>query len=236
MAGETGSGKSELCQWLEYNLADGIHVPIHFSRSMNKLQDIVKLIDDKLLDVPRTSDQYGDLTGIPSDDLAFFLLSGILVNLPNYNRNFASDGHRLRELIKSDISKDNTLRNMISAQIQKYKESRILSDSKTSTTIIKERPLLVIERDWFTRLPMLKSFDNSDVAFEFVTHTLNETIKKHINLGNISEKLRKISDKYRKTGQRPVLILEDLTSFSVLAEDLIDFIFDLPWMWSKCSL
>ena len=38
LVGETGSGKSELCQWLEYEVPLETHVPIHISRSDTRLE------------------------------------------------------------------------------------------------------------------------------------------------------------------------------------------------------
>src|SRR5579884_2125585 len=49
VVGETGSGKSELCQWLDYQLrGDGRHVPILIRRSRTKLRDIANAIEAQL--------------------------------------------------------------------------------------------------------------------------------------------------------------------------------------------
>lgn len=47
LVGETGSGKSELCQWLEYHLAD-THVPIHISRRHANLTGILDVLNQHL--------------------------------------------------------------------------------------------------------------------------------------------------------------------------------------------
>lgn len=52
VVGETGSGKSELCQWLEYHLRD-THVPIHISRRQANLTGILDVLHGHLHHVPR---------------------------------------------------------------------------------------------------------------------------------------------------------------------------------------
>lgn len=47
LVGETGSGKSELCQWLEYQLRE-THVPIHISRSQASLTGILDVLSAHL--------------------------------------------------------------------------------------------------------------------------------------------------------------------------------------------
>ncbi|UBV45523.1 hypothetical protein LAJ19_21610 (plasmid) [Deinococcus taeanensis] len=47
VVGETGSGKSELCQWLEYRLRD-THVPIHISRRQANLTGILDVLNAHL--------------------------------------------------------------------------------------------------------------------------------------------------------------------------------------------
>ncbi|MDL2344406.1 hypothetical protein QOL99_09590 [Deinococcus sp. MIMF12] len=64
VVGETGSGKSELCQWLEYQLRDR-HVPIHISRRHANLTGILDVLHQHL--PPGTA---GQSTTLPQEVLA----------------------------------------------------------------------------------------------------------------------------------------------------------------------
>lgn len=48
VVGEAGSGKSELCQWLEYTIDTSIRLPIHIPRSMTSAAHVVALLRQHL--------------------------------------------------------------------------------------------------------------------------------------------------------------------------------------------
>jgi len=63
LVGETGSGKSELCQWLEYRLRE-THVPIHISRRQANLTGILDVLHQHVPHAPRQT------TTVPAEVLS----------------------------------------------------------------------------------------------------------------------------------------------------------------------
>ncbi|WP_144012402.1 hypothetical protein [Deinococcus sp. LM3] len=63
IVGETGSGKSELCQWLEYQLRER-HLPLHISRRQANLTGILDVLHTHL-----PSGLQGQTTDLPQDVL-----------------------------------------------------------------------------------------------------------------------------------------------------------------------
>lgn len=221
LVGETGSGKSELCQWLDYNIKDGVHVPIHISRSDTKLQRIAELLDERMRAIngsSKTDDfepiEYGDLSVVEAGDIADLLKAEIVVRLNELKDK--KDAEVLKSFVRQQYFLDK-----LASEIKIYQQNLI--DPKG-----KERAPVVLTEQWFNMQPLFGQLNDKKRAYHFVNRSINTKLKEFLNAHTIVDKLRLISREYARRSKRPVLLLEDLTSFSVLAEDLIDLLFDLP--------
>jgi hypothetical protein len=70
IVGETGCGKSELCQWLEYNITDKVHIPLHISRSDTKIEDIAGILNSHLPAELRETEEFNELTDVNPEQRA----------------------------------------------------------------------------------------------------------------------------------------------------------------------
>ncbi|MDG6998754.1 MAG: hypothetical protein JRN15_06540 [Nitrososphaerota archaeon] len=212
LVGETGSGKSELCQWLDYNISDGIHVPIHISRSDTKLIQIAEILNRHLPEGTTREEDYGDLAGVDVNDLAELLVAAVKVRLKGMRDKH--DAEVLRAMVSDDYFKKKLAR-----------EAYLYQQSLATTG--KERQFQVFQKDSFERMPKAGDLANKSDAYHFVSRSINAELKQYLKVGDFGGKLKRISERYAKSDKRPVLLLEDVTSFSFLAEEILDYLFDI---------
>jgi len=215
VVGETGCGKSELCQWLEYNIADGIHIPLHISRSDTKIQDIARILNSHLPKEAQEVSEVSELIYVRSDLLAKYLVAELQLEFSrDKSIKHPWDRRNLERLFE-----DYTFKDKLNRDIQKYQQGLIDRN--------KERGLLVLSRKSFEFFPIVKHLKDKETAYFFTNRTITRALKEKLKVGNIGKQLQQIAEHYVKMKKRPVLLLEDLTSFSFLAEDLMDYLFDL---------
>ena len=106
IVGETGSGKSELCQWLEYNINDEVHIPIHISRSTTSISKISSELDSHLEDSSSSETEVKEITEVEPESLAR-LTTALLETRSEVKGVFSSklgelEAERIRELYNSD--------------------------------------------------------------------------------------------------------------------------------------
>jgi hypothetical protein len=214
IVGETGCGKSELCQWLEYNINDGIHIPIHISRSDTKIQEIARILKSHL---PETQDinVTSEIVNLRSDLLADYLAAEL--RLETSRAKSIKDPWDKKDL--EGLFKDPTFKDKLTRDIQSYQQG--LEETN------KERGLMVLTKKSFEFFPIVKQLKDKESAYFFTHRTITRALKEKLNVGNIGRQLQQIAEHYVKINKRPVLLLEDLTSFTFLAEDLMDYLFDL---------
>jgi hypothetical protein len=214
IVGETGCGKSELCQWLEYNINDGLHVPVHISRSDTKMEDIARILNSHLPEELQEPIGSSELVNIPAGLIADFLVAKLRIELAQDKTIKDLDKKILEKLFNHEVFKGK-----LASDVAEYQQA-------VSTTG-KERRLLILSKKAFDFFPSVKNLSDAEETYRFVNKVITNTLKEYLKVSDVSEKLRLISEYYVKLGKRPVLLLEDLTSFSFLAEDLIDYLFDL---------
>ena len=214
LVGETGSGKSELCQWLEYNITDGIHIPIHISRSDTRMQDIARILDQFLPENSRETTVPMEIFGIPANDITGRLIADLIVYLPLEKTLKDKDKKYLKTLFKNKY-------------FQLKLEREVANYQNTVRQKGKETQIVLLPRKDFEWTAKTQVLSDADIAYRYINRTITRTLKDLLKIGDVAKKLQNISEQYLHHGKRPVLLLEDLTSFTFLAEDLIDYIFDL---------
>lgn len=219
LRGETGSGKSQLCQWLEYQIGrdpsegvDDTHIALHVSRSETRIKDIVEILTEPIdmeIDVR-------DVGGLVPEKVA----NAMLANLEAYEPMLeAVSEEEIQSLIADRSGTD--LRSILEENIKTYIDA-VQSDEEED---IPELLTLADYRD----LSML-AFNRGkgkDTIFPALQSFIDKELSSKLGVGDFQQRLREISEEYDNQDLRPVLICEDLTTFSVLKEQLLDHIFQL---------
>lgn len=216
ITGETGSGKSELCQAIRYQAEETKgHVPILISRSMTRLRDIVSLLHQHL-DEPQPDD-IGEITALPAETVRSAAVTECLLTVETkaFQAYTPEQRQKLRQILQ-----DVAFGRLIERAFTRYKKEVVAQG--------KERVLELMDYDEFQNLmsgaaPFLKAAE----VFPLFRSRVNDGMKRLVSLGDLSQRLRSIAQHYQKQSKRPVLIMEDLTSFGFVKEDLLDYLFDL---------
>jgi len=220
LRGETGSGKSQLCQWLEYQIgrdedvgADETHVALHVSRSQTRIEDIVEILTEPVdLNI-----QVGNVEDLDPEKVADAMVTNIDAYAPAAFQELSES--EVNDLI-ADRSGDD-LRTILTENIQEYQN--VVANEEED-----EIPDLLDEDDYQgLALSAFGEARGRETIFPMLRGYLHDELSGNLNVGNFQEKLERISDEYVDRGLRPVLICEDLTTFSVLKEQLLDHIFQL---------
>lgn len=220
--GEPGSGKSQLCEWTKYQINgygeddDGVedYVALHVSRSQTRMDQIVDVLTEPL-DVDPDVQNIDDLD--PSDAASAIV---------EYLRGIWSTEHftdqEVRELTaKRDDKSD--LREIFAKNIQEHQDALQSRDENPNFNLL--------TRTDFRDLRFQLSFgnkltENKDLLYSVLKNEAHEYLSRNL-VGDFKEQLQEYSQLYQEQGIRPVLICEDLTTFSVLKEQLLDHIFEL---------
>ncbi len=220
LRGETGSGKSQLCQWLEYQIGrepdagiDETHIALHVSRSQTRIKDIIDILTEPVnLDI-----QVGNVEGLDPEKVADAMIANLDAYAPTAFEELSES--EVESLIEDRPGTD--LRSILKKNIRDYQEAVASNESN-------EIPDLIDEDDYrdlsFTAFGQARGGES---IFPTLRGFLHDELSGKLNVGNFQEKLERISEAYENANLRPVLICEDLTTFSVLKEQLLDHIFQL---------
>jgi len=220
--GEPGSGKSQLCEWTKYQINgfgegdEGVedYVALHVSRSQTRMDQIIDVLTDPL-DVDPDVQNIDDLD---PDDAASAIVE--------YMRGIWSTDHlsdqEVRELTDERGDKSD-LREIFAKNIQEYQDALESRDENPDFNLL--------TRSDFRDLRLQLSFgdkltENKDLLYSVLKKEAHEYLSRNL-VGDFKEQLQEYSQLYQEQGIRPVLICEDLTTFSVLKEQLLDHIFEL---------
>jgi hypothetical protein len=218
--GETGSGKSELCQWLFYSIEDAnsTHVPILIRRSMTKLRDIVAIIYEQLGEaVPA---QIQDITDLWEESVSKQLVASMLLHLQKpavLNEIGSSNSYKLRGLIDSRDFELTMRQNFVH-----YRDEIQRLDKARELNLIPEKQFAQLVTG-AGGLPV----GIPAIAYSHLQRAITDCLSDTLRVENLIDKLRRISDGFRRQKKRPVLLIEDITTFSFLQNDLLDYLFDL---------
>jgi hypothetical protein len=220
LRGETGSGKSQLCQWLEYQIGhdretgqDETHVALHVSRSQTRIEDIVDILTEPVgVDI-----QVGNVEDLDPGKVADALVTNLDAYAPTAFQQLS--GAEIEQLIQDRPETD--LRTTLEGNIREYQRA-VTSDEEEDVP-----DLLDMDDYRDISLAAFGEARGGETIFPQLKGFLHDELSGKLNVGNFKEKLERISDAYVREDLRPVLICEDLTTFSVLKEQLLDHIFQL---------
>jgi hypothetical protein len=222
LRGEPGSGKSQLCEWLKYQLNgfgeadDGYdgYVALHVSRSQTRIDQITEVLTDPL-DVDPDVGNVEDLTPEAAASAIVEYLRGI----------WSTDHftHEELEELTAKRGDGSDLRELFAANIRAYQGAIASRDESPDFNLLTRADF----RDLRLRMSFSdKLTENKDLLFPVLKNEAHEYLSRNL-VGDFQEQLRDYSELYQRRGLRPVLICEDLTTFSVLKEQLLDHIFEL---------
>ena len=217
--GETGSGKSELCQWIEYNLVKD-RVPILFTRTNTN----IKQIFDKLsYHSNENYDVKGNLHIYDKENLINYIKTEC--NL-YYDEQKARD-FKIRELKGNFLPYFKKI--IKNPEFFKSIRKNLLEYQNSNEKILKSyEPIKTTQLKSIIKKINIKL--NEDRLLSFVS-----TVKMYLDnifitrfgcSKDIIEILLKICEKYEKEGKRIVLIFEDITSMGMYKDQIFQFIFD----------
>lgn len=216
LRGETGSGKSQLCQWLDYELqgigeADDVddRIPLHIKANETSLEQIISTLAEPLGIDPEVD----QVTALDAEALA----EGIVANIR------ANPGQKLSDVDIEAIldPQRGDLKSILEENIRSYQKGLEEGDETDFD------PNLISKGDYREirlRLGTDSIFhQNKDV----LRQTLRDEIHRHfshlIGVDDFQGQLRDYAQQYVEDhGKRPVIICEDVTTFSVLKEQLLD--------------
>ncbi len=220
--GEVGSGKSHLCQWLEYEINgyddeqndDDSHVAIHISRSNTKLDEILQILHEP---IDKEYEEVGSIGDLHPEDVADFIIQGLLTF---YKNRGSLKGFELEAFLE-DYESKTSFRDVLVQNLSGYQRA-VEQEGK-------EQPIDLLTRDDYGDICFSvfgKAKYQSEV-YPTLRRAVHDLLTNNLGIENFKGQLKKLSDAYVEAGKRPVLICEDLTTFNVLKDDLLDHIFEL---------
>ncbi|MGV3524196.1 MAG: hypothetical protein ACO1RX_08230 [Candidatus Sericytochromatia bacterium] len=223
IVGETGCGKSELCQWLEYQMSDtnSNRVPIHISRSTTHINEISQILSNYLpLDHPaRWQGNWLNLQQIPLQTLRTYLQTSLEIRALGHPYLTPEEKQACSYVIQAQAFQDflgESLLHFDEAYEPHFglrQELDFLPQSRYEAVLggLLDKENLVLPSRHYSLLR------------EWLLSSLREILQ----IGSLQQMLKGISQACLEQGKRPVLILEDITTFGFLRDDLFDYLFDL---------
>jgi len=220
--GEVGSGKSHLCQWLEYEINgyddeksnNDSHVAIHISRSSTKLDEILQILHEP---IDKEYEEVGSIGDLHPEDVADFIIQGLLTF---YKNRGPLKGFELETFLE-DYESKTSFRDVLIYNLSGYQRA-VEQEGK-------EQPIDLLTRDDYGDICLSafgKAKHQSEV-YPALRRAVHDLLTNNLGIENFKGQLEDLSDAYVAAGKRPVLICEDLTTFNVLKDDLLDHIFEL---------
>jgi hypothetical protein len=222
LRGEPGSGKSQLCEWTKYQINGygdddaGIenYVALHVSRSQTRMDQIVDVLTEPLDVDP----DVGNIDDLDPDDAASAIVEymrGI------WSTDYLTDDEK--QELTAARGDESDLRNIFSKNTEEYQNALDSRDENPNFNLLTRNDF----RDLRLRLSFgSKLTENKDLLYPILKNEAHEYLARNL-VGDFKEQLQEYSELYQEKGIRPVLICEDLTTFSVLKEQLLDHIFEL---------
>jgi hypothetical protein len=226
VVGEPGAGKSHLARWVQYSLEENatakgfIHFPIHIPRHVDTLQGVVRRLQEHT-EVDAEVTASWNPAEVPADKLAQYLLATVGMEL--------GKGTLVgtREPALAALVESVGFHAMVQRLIVGYQVQRTQTDTGT-----RARGVLELSAAEFATLFDVRGRRPDEATVlrwhERVTALLRQGLARLMGLDAFDLKalLVRISDACVARGQRPVLVLEDVTSFDLLHDDLMMFLLD----------
>jgi hypothetical protein len=212
--GETGSGKSQLCQWLDYELAgkgesEGVpdRIPLHIKANQTNIEHIISTLAEPLGEDP----EIRQVTELDADKVA----EAIITNLE------ANPGQKLADANIGRIIQEGDLKSMLASNIREYQNGLTEGDETEFD------PNLISKDDYRDIALALGTESVFHKNSQVLRQALRDEIHRHfshvIGVDDFQGQLRDYAQRYvEELDKRPVIICEDVTTFSVLKEQLLD--------------
>ena len=212
--GETGSGKSQLCQWLDYELAgegksSGApdRIPLHIKANQTNLEHIIATLAEPLGEDP----EIRQVTELDAQKVS----NAIITNLE------ANPGQTLADANIDHIIQQGDLGSLLASNIEQYQRG-LKEEDETDFD-----PNLISKsdyRDLALRLGTDSVFHkNKDILRQALRDEIHRHFSHVVGVDDFQGQLRDYAQRYvDELGKRPVIICEDVTTFSVLKEQLLD--------------
>jgi len=216
LRGETGSGKSQLCQWLDYELqglgeADDVEdrVPLHIKANETSLEQIISTLAEPLGIDPEVD----QVTELDAAALAEGITSAIRAN----------PGPKLRDVNLEILfdSDQGDLESLLESNIREYQKGlEDASETDFDPNLISNDDYRDLRLQFGTDSVFHK---NKDVLRQALRDEIHRHFSHLIGVDDFQGQLREYSQRIvEEQNKRPVVICEDVTTFSVLKEQLLD--------------
>jgi hypothetical protein len=222
VVGESGSGKSELCQWLQYEIQDRTesdsseftHVPIHIPRQVREPREVLGRLADYLDE--DDLDEAKQLANLPPSGVFEKTIGTIAVAFEK--------GDAVVELIENE-----TFRQTVKENLGEYVDSFDDPESELEFKPIAQETISDLLNDYPAVREEYGQQDASasEELFDIITRQAKEAIKDMLFVGDLKETLRQINERFQERDERPVLIIEDLTGFTIFQHEILSFFSDL---------
>ena len=224
VVGESGSGKSELCQWLDYQIQDGTdaaeqgefaHEPILIPRHVREPREVVELLTENLDGWNFEDAKY--LRDLPMEGIYREVTGKIL------NRFKGSQQATV------DFLKDNAFESKVRSNLETYVDAFDDPDASVSFEPIEQEELAALLEKFpgVAREHEHHEVDAPEYLYREIKTGATEAVSEMLSAGDIQQILRDIDKAYQARNRRPVLIIEDLTGFTVYDHQVLSFFSDL---------
>lgn len=203
VVGEAGSGKSELCQWLEYMVDPDARLAVHIPRSMTSAAHVVALLRDRLgADVA--------LSRAPIATQADHVALSAVVLLYERGGTLAPPDLWAPVLLSAGLRAEIAAH---LAQAGDVAHEPLLPDSQV--------------RELCSLHGVAVASDRVPAVAAALRLLIGQALEQTLWLGDMRRLLAQLSDVAVQQGRRPLLLLEDITAFQILGDLLLDYLLDL---------
>ena len=224
VVGESGSGKSELCQWLDYQIQDEAdeagdgefaHEPILIPRHIREPRDVVQLLTEDLDDWDFENAKY--LSNLPFEGI-YRKVTGEIIN------QFDKKQEATVDFLESD-----SFESEVHSNLNTYVDAFNDPDAGVSFEPIEKDDLATLLQKYpeVTREHENHATEPTEYLYKQIKKGATNAFSEMLSAGDIQEMLRDIEEAYQSRNRRPVLIIEDLTGFTVYDHEILSFFSDL---------
>jgi hypothetical protein len=209
VVGEAGSGKSELCQWLEYTADADRSLPIHIPRSMTTAAHVVTLLRQKL----GAASPSGALRRAPLATQADYVALSAVVLLYEQDRESLTPADHWAALLGGP-----EVRSALAAHL-----AMTVAGELAQLPLSEDADVLALCARYGIPVPP----ESLPAAARDLRLTLARALEQALWLGDLRALLAEISEHVVAQGRRPLLLLEDVTAFQLLGDRILDYLLDL---------
>ena len=224
VVGESGSGKSELCQWLDYQVQDEAeeadsegfaHEPILIPRHVREPREVIDLLTEELYDWESEDAKY--LRDLPLEGI-YREVTGKIIN------RFKASQESTVEFLKADAF-ESRIRSNLEVYVDAFDDPDASVgfepiEQEELASLLENSPDVAREQEHHEIAP-------SQYLYREIKTGATEAFSAMLSAGDIKEILGDIDKAYRARNRRPVLIIEDLTGFTVYDHQVLSFFSDL---------